>query len=414
MESRSPPPHPGIPRNPGAYKESPPHAAGFDTAREFMAAPAWPRRMAICSVGELFGGVERHVLGILTGLAARGMTPLLLLFHDGELAAQAREMKIEPVILPNRNRSIAATARQLARLLEQRRIRVVHVHGYKATVFCALARRWHPFAMVKTEHGLPEPMAGRPLHAVRDRLYRLSDRIATTVARATVCYVTKELLMRNRRAHARLRVTTIPNGIDGMERSRLRRPPELREDWFNLAVVGRLDTVKGHHVAIEALAAGGLPPDSHLHFIGDGPTEPELRKLAAALGVSHRVHFLGFRRNVYDYIAHCQALLMPSLHEGLPYVLLEAMALGTPIVASRVGGLAETIQDDVTGLLVTPGDAQALARAIIRLRDAPELGRRLSERARHLRQARYSLDVMTARYLDVYREALAAIDRPSS
>ena len=92
------------------------------------------RRVAICTVGELFGGVERHVLGLLSGLAARGVSAFLLLFHDGELAAQAREQGVEPVILPNQNRSLPATCRLLANMFEQWQVRIVHVHGYKATV----------------------------------------------------------------------------------------------------------------------------------------------------------------------------------------------------------------------------------------------------------------------------------------
>jgi glycosyltransferase involved in cell wall biosynthesis len=371
-----------------------------------LTAQALRRCVAICSVGELFGGVERHILGILSGFRARGVTALLLLFHDGELAAQAREQGIEPVILPDRNRRLLATSRQLARILEQREIRVIHVHGYKATVFCTLARLWYPCAMVKTEHGLPEPMSGRPMRALRDRLYHLLDSAATRMAGATVCYVTKELLAHYQRAHSGLQVMTIPNGVASMDRHQLWRPPELHEDRFNLAVVGRLDTVKGQHLAIRAVAAEGLHPDLHLYIVGVGPCESELRELAETHRIAHRVHFLGFRRNVYDYIAHCHALLMPSLHEGLPYTLLEAMALGTPLIASRVGGLAEVLQDGVTALLIPPGDATALAQAIVRLHDDPELRRRLGEHAQRLQQARYSLEAMAARYLGVYRRAL--------
>lgn len=364
--------------------------------------------VAICSVGELFGGVERHILGFLSGLRARGISTLLLLFHDCELAGQAREQWIETVILPSRNRSLLTTSRQLARLLEQRQIRLVHVHGYKATVVCALARQSYSFALVKTEHGLPEPMAATPTRMLRDRLYHLLDNTATRMVGAAVCYVTEELLIHYRRAHSDLRATVIPNGVGSMDRRQLQCPPEMREDRFNLAVVGRLDTVKGHQVAIEAVAAQGLPPDLYLQIVGLGPCEPALRALAKARGIAHRVHFVGFRRNVYDYIAHCHALLIPSLHEGLPYTLLEAMALGTPIIASRVGGLAEVLRDGVTALLVPPGDATALARAIVGLHDDPELRRRLGENAQRLQQAHYSLEAMAERYLSVYRELLTA------
>lgn len=362
--------------------------------------------VAICSVGELFGGVERHILGLLTGLQSHGVDALLILFHDGELAAQVRSQGIDPIILPGRNRSTWSTSQVLAEILRRRQIRIVHVHGYKATVICGLAHRRHQFVMVKTVHGLPEPMTGRPLHALRNKFYHFLDALATRMADSTVCYVTEELRLQHARAHSRLRATVIPNGVANMDKDQLQRPPELRKDWFNLAIVGRLDTVKGHHVAIKAISSQNVPEDVHLQVIGVGPTEAELRKLAHARGVADRVHFLGFRRNVYDYLAHCDVLLMPSLHEGLPYTLLEAMALKAPIIASRTGGLVEVIEHRITGLLIPVADSLGLGSAIRALYDGPELRKRLSDNARKLQQSRYSLDAMALRYLEEYLAAL--------
>lgn len=363
--------------------------------------------VAICSVGELFGGVERHILGILSGLQTHGIATILLLFHDGELAAQARQQGVEPVILPSHNWSLLATSRKLAQLLERQQIRVVHAHGYKATVFCMMARYWYSFGIVKTEHGLPEPAGGRLSLVLRERFYKFLDNAATRMAGAQVCYVTKNLLIHYRQAHSGLRVTVIPNGVANLDQDRMLRPPEFQEDCFNLVIVGRLDSVKGHHLAIEALASKNLPPNLHLHIVGIGPREPALRALAEANGIAHRVHFLGFRRNAYDYIAHCHALLMPSLHEGLPYTLLEAMALGIPIIAAKVGGLAEVLQDGDTALLIPAADVAALAQAIARLYAEPELRYQLGEHARHCQQMHYSLQAMTRQYLSIYQETAA-------
>lgn len=364
--------------------------------------------IAICTVGELFGGVERHVLGMMSGLQAQGVSTLLVLFHDGELAAQARGQGIEPIIVYNRNRALLATARQLARLFRQRNIHVVHVHGYKATVFCALACRWSSFAMIKTEHGLPEATTTGPLRALRNRLYYFLDCVATRIAHTTVCYVTDDLRAHYRSAHSGLRTTVIPNGVATMDQSQFPHPSEIRNDWFNLVMVGRLEMVKGHHLAIEAIASESVPQDVHLYIVGVGPRETELRALAKARGVEDRVHFLGFQRNVYDYISHSNVLLMPSLHEGLPYTLLEAMALGVPIVASRVGGLAEVVQEECTGLLVPPQDSAALTRAILRLYEDSALRSRLGEQARGHQETSYSLQAMTGKYLIIYRELVAS------
>jgi L-malate glycosyltransferase len=371
--------------------------------------PPLVKGLAICSVGELFGGVERHILGLLTGLQSHGIEALLILFNDGELAAQARAQGVEPIILPSRNRSAWGTSKNLADILRQRQIQIVHVHGYKATVICALAHLRYQFATVKTEHGLAEPMRGRPLHALRDKFYHFLDTLATRTTVATVCYVTEELRLHHTRSHAGLRVAVIPNGVAYMDKAQFDRPSELCKEWFNLAIVGRLDTVKGHHVAIEAISSANMPTDVHLQILGVGPTETELRKLANVLGVADRVHFLGFRRNVFEYLAHCDVLLMPSLHEGLPYTLMEAMALNTPVIASSVGGLAEVLQEGNTGLLTTQGDPAPLARAIMELRLDPDYRKRLSENAHRLQRDKYSIDAMSSRYEAIYQQVSSLV-----
>lgn len=364
-------------------------------------------QIAICTVGELFGGVERHVLGLLAGLAGEGVDVALVLFHDGELAAQARNLGVVPIILPSRNRAAFSAASRLAHVLEQRGIGVVHVHGYKATVISAIARRRHRFAIVKTEHGLPEPLAGSAFRAWRDRLYHALDDLATRAAHATVCYVTEDLRKRHQGAHPGLHTTVIPNGVESMDRRQFARPPELRAERFNVLAVGRVDLVKGHHLAIEALALPQVPPDVNLHILGDGPRRQELATLAAKRGVADRVFLLGFRRNVYDYIANCDGLLMPSLHEGLPYTLLEAMALGVPVIASKVGGLAEVVRDGDTGILIQSGDVAGFAAGILRLHQDPALAARLGDAGQRLQRARYSLSAMTAAYLEAYRSSRA-------
>ena len=373
-----------------------------------MAEPV--RRVAICTHGELFGGVERHVLTIVEGLAACNVSPLLILFRDGELAAQARGIGIDPVVLPARNIAMPVTSRRLAGILAERAIRVVHVHGYKAAVFCALARKWHRFAMVKTEHGLPEPMAQGTGRTLLNRLYYWLDAIATRMAAMAVCYVSKDIREYYGRAHAGLPMFVIPNGVRCMDSSQFMRPSDLPAECFNLLMVGRLDSVKGHDFAIKALATGALAADIRLSIVGSGPRESELLRFAKTLGVADRVQMLGFRRNACDYIAHCDALLMPSLHEGVPYVLLEAMALGVPVIASSVGGLAETIENGATGLLVPPRNVQELVKAIQLMRADEGLRARVGRDAKAVQVLRYSVDAMTSRYVQVYSDLLASLE----
>ncbi len=362
--------------------------------------------VAICSAGELFGGVERHILTLSDGLRKAGIQPIVLLFHDNELAQQMRVGGLNPWILPNSDRVLWKTSRLIGRILSENRVSVVHVHGYKASVYCAAARLWHPFSVVKTVHGLPEVRFGARLQWLRDRVYHLLDYASAQTCRAVICYVTQELSKHHRFAYRSLRSYVIPNGVAGAGFPPPKRPPELQPGRFNLVLVGRLERVKGIGIAIEALAARDLPPDLQLLVIGEGPQAAELKDQASGLGLGHRVQFLGFRRAAMDYIAHCDALLMPSLHEGLPYTLLEAMAAGQPIVASDVGGLSEVLMNEVNALLVRPGSPDALARALVRLYSDQDLREGLGGQAKQLAQTTYSEEAMTRKYVEVYRRAI--------
>lgn len=363
-------------------------------------------RLAICTAGEIFGGVERHVLTIAHGFAVQGIQVTLFLFHDSELASQARANGIDIAFLSPRNISLLLTSWRFARSLQERNIRIVHAHGYKATVLCALARFWYSFFLVKTEHGLPEPISSGQLSTLRNRCYYFLEHIAARLARMVVCYVTADLRTHYSHQHRGLITAVIANGVKTVERGHFSRPPDLPACWFNLLTVGRLDLIKGHHWAIRSIADACIAPHIHLHILGTGEEEEQLRKLSESLGLRDRVHFLGFRRNIYDYLAYCDVLLIPSIHEGLPYTLLEAMALGVPTIASQVGGLAETLQDKSTALLVPPQDKQALTQAIQLLYTNKALRLHISERARQLQTAKYSVETMTDQYLLVYRRLL--------
>ncbi|MDP2325609.1 MAG: glycosyltransferase, partial [Gammaproteobacteria bacterium] len=322
--------------------------------------------VALLSVGELFGGVERHLLGSCQWFQRWGVDPILILFFDRELAHQAREHGVTPIILENSGSCDLSVPRRLARVLADRRVDVVHAHGYRAVVNGALAHRYHPFAMVRTVHGLVEPSRPLSLTWVKSNLYDRLEHVAAAWGRAETCYVTDDL--RRRRTGGRPtpgpRERVVHNGIDPLLSGVFTRPPDLPAGAFNFAAVGRVTPVKGLETALHALRKMGPEGNPVLSIIGTGPSLAGLETLAAELGVAARVRFLGFRQNIYDYLAHVDALIMPSHHEGLPYTVLEAMSLATPIIASRVGGLAEVLVAGETALLVEPADVGGWAAAM--------------------------------------------------
>jgi glycosyltransferase involved in cell wall biosynthesis len=371
-------------------------------------SPTTQIRIALVSVGEIFGGVERHLLDLSGYLQGRIDDVVVVLFTRSEPARQLIEVGRAPVILESRFALDLRLPRALANVLAERRINIVHTHGYKASVITSLAAAYyHPVTVVKTEHGRPEPLGQRPLAWLKSRMYTFLDLWATRLSRASVCYVTRDLqshLYRDHRGFITSRV--IHNGISPLPRSPTRPPPEYSGDFVEIAVVGRLDPVKGLDYAIRAMADERMPHNARLNIIGHGPEAPALQDLAKRLGVATRVRLLGFRSPVYDYLAHARLLLMPSLYEGLPYTLLEAMSLGVPIVATRTGGLAEVLQHRESALLVPIRNPAAIAEAVASLAADEALAARLARAAAREQRLKYSLAAMGGAYVDFYQEAL--------
>jgi glycosyltransferase involved in cell wall biosynthesis len=206
-------------------------------------------------------------------------------------------------------------------------------------------------------------------------------------------------------------VRIIPNGVSVerfVPRSRGGRPVTT------ILTVANLRTEKAHEVLLAA-AAELRPRHPHLRFVivGDGPRAVELRELAGKLGVDAEVKFLGHREDVPALLAAADAFVLPSRSEAFPNGVLEAMAAGLPVVASRVGGLVDLIENGRTGLLVTPDDAGALASAIESLVLSPAGAELLGAHAREEVTRRYSFERMVRTFEDLYLSHLQVAGVPA-
>lgn len=212
------------------------------------------------------------------------------------------------------------------------------------------------------------------------------------------------------------RLVTLRNGVDldlFTPGDRLRQRARLECHGPTILSVGNLVATKGHDLVVRALAElEGI----ELRIIGDGPERARLERLAAELRVADRVRFLP-RQSQAAMVEHYGAadlLVLASSREGLPNVLLESLACGTPVVASAAGALCEVVRDAGGGVLVPPGDAEALAKAIAGLLEQPELRARLGGRARERVVARFAWPRIARATVDVYREVLAERGHPAS
>ncbi len=276
----------------------------------------------------------------------------------------------------------------LRRLLVAGRYDVVHFHlpyaaAFGQMVVASLPRLARP-AVVYTEHSLWD--RARFMNRVLLRGSMRSGERLVAVSQASYDALPTSL---------QRRATTVVHGVDlSLSDSLIARRAELRalvrselamkDDEFLFMTVANLRPEKGYDVLLEAakaIADAGLP--IRIAAVGRGPLSTQLRARQVELGLGDRFRFLGQRDDVLPLLAGADAFVLASRHEGLPVALMEATSVGLPIVASRVGGIPQVLEDGVDALLVDPGDAGLLAQAMKRLASDPELCVRLGRRAQH-------------------------------
>jgi glycosyltransferase involved in cell wall biosynthesis len=350
------------------------------------------------------GGAERVLADLALGLQSAGAYNLVLLPADGE-GWLARQLQGSGVAIDHFRLNgpfSPACARSLAASLRRHAIDIAHSHEFSLAVYGSWASWYAGVQHVITMHG-------SRYYAARLRR-RLAMRAAVSGSGRLVA-VSRPLaddLSRDLRV-PRAAIDVVPNGVRraGAQRPALRGELRLQPDDRLLVAVGNLYPVKGHRYLIDAVALlAPQHPSLHLAICGRGDLEPALAAQARALGIADRVHLLGLRSDVANALASADIVVHPSLSEGLPLALLEAMFAARPIVASDVGEIGTVLAN--RGVLVPPGSAPAIACAVDRLLARPELARRLGERAQVRAAAEYDVSRMVARYADIYAGLAAA------
>ncbi|MEA3638959.1 MAG: glycosyltransferase [Lamprobacter sp.] len=348
----------------------------------------------------LYGGALQ-LLYLLEGLAARGIDNHLACRRGCELATRAASFAQVHEMPMGGDLDLLMIGR-LYHLIRQTRPDLVHLHSrIGADLMGGIAARLAGVPVLHTRRvDNPEP---RLLVATK---YRLHDRVIAISAGI------ERVLLAEGLPAAKLRLvrSAVPAARfarpcqTGLIRERLGLP----EDALLLGVVAQLIARKGHLILLRALPALlAEHPRLQVVFFGQGPLAGLLKQQINATGLSGRVHLVGFRDDLAELLPCLTLLVHPALMEGLGVSLLQAAAAGVPIVASRVGGIPEAVEDAVTGILLPAGDSLALKQALRALLNDPGRAARLGQAGAERVRRDFSIDAMVEGNLEIYQELLA-------
>jgi glycosyltransferase involved in cell wall biosynthesis len=347
------------------------------------------------------GGTENQMLELARRLDRARFDVHIACFHrSGPWLHRAEDSAAHIAEFPIRGFRRASTFRQMrafARWCARHRIAVVHTTDLYTNIF-----------------GLPAAALARVPVRIGNRREINPDKTAGLIALQRAAYASAHRIVANSTAVAerlaaerlnRAFVDIVPNGID-LDRFEARAP---RARLRRVVTVANLRPEKSHETLLEAASTVlRTYPDAEFIIVGDGVRRDELGARAERAGLAAHVRFLGHSDEVPRLLGESDLFVLPSRSEAMPNGVIEAMAAGMPVIATDVGGIPELVAHGRTGLLVPPGDAAALATALLQLMAAPDRAAALGRAARAEVERRFSFETMVSRFEHIYLAELAA------
>ncbi|MGX5819037.1 glycosyltransferase family 4 protein [Chitinophaga lutea] len=353
------------------------------------------------------GGGETHVLDLVSTLDREQFEPVVLSFTDGPMVDALRRLEVPIHVIHSEKAFDLRVWDQVRQFILRERIDLIHMHGTRAsTNILWPARRLH-LPVIYTVHGWSFHDGLNPL----SRWARITaEKYITRKTQANIC-VSESNRQTGIRAFGSFRSEVVRNGVNLRKFDRdqafhnVRAAYGIPDHHVVLAFIARMTLQKDPNTMISGFAAAlKQHPHMTLLMIGDGELKEEAMRTAKMLGVEGRVIFDGFRQDVPAVLQSADIYCLPSLWEGFPIGVLEAMAMGKAVIASDVDGTREAVTNGENGLLVPAKDTAALSDAILRVARDNEFRRELGDRAVERIRSTYSVEGMTRQIEAIYEQ----------
>jgi glycosyltransferase involved in cell wall biosynthesis len=351
------------------------------------------------------GGGETHMLSLIENMDRSRFEPVVLSFTDGPMVTRLREMGVRTHIIHTERPFDFSKWARVKDLLQQEEVEVVHAHGTRACSNVMWASQSLGLPVVYTVHGWSFHPGQSPLV----RQIRMMGEQYLTGRAAVNISVSASNRQTGTRHIRNFNSLVINNGIDRNKFDPYKAFKGIRQELgipanaMLVVSIARFTSHKQPLTLIKAFqsALSGLP-DGHLLLVGDGDQKAEALKMVDVAGLNERIHFQPFRQDVPDILAAADVFVLPSLWEGLPIGLLEAMAMGKAVIATDVDGTKEVVKDGYNGLLIEAGNAGALAKALVQLCNDEALRKQFSRASMETVRADYEAGGMTRKIEEVY------------
>lgn len=373
-----------------------------------MSVPTKIRVLEAIRQGKVGGG-ETHILNLVEHMDTSRFEPVVLAFTHGKMMETLDRMGVNHHVIPSERAFDVSTWNAVRRLMVRERIDLVHVHGTRANTNIYWAARMLRLPIIYTVHGWSFH-DDQSWWVKKVRIF-----VEKWITRAVNCTISVSGSNQETgtRYIPRFQSVVIPNGINLAQFNPSRSFGDLRREWglhpdaCVVGFVGRMTVQKAPIALIEAFPAVlKANPRAILVLVGEGELKEEARQRVAALGLDGKVVFEKFRTDIPDVLHAMDVFCLPSLWEGLPIGLMEAMAMERACVATEVDGSKELVHDGVNGLLVAPSDSAALTLGLVRLVSDASLRVRLGAQARQTIVGGFDVKGMTQKIESLYLETL--------